>query len=76
MVRILRKKVVGIVLRDKGRKRFVEEFDKRLRTTIRHRSVGREVSYRRLIRMEIYKIEKHIMGEKRIQTVRQSMVNR
>lgn len=47
-----------------GPKRFVEELDKRLRTTIKHRSVGREVSYRRLIRMEIYKIEKHIMGEK------------
>lgn len=53
----------GIVLKDKARKRFVEELDKRLRTTIRHRSVGRQVSYRRLIRMEIYKIEKHIMGE-------------
>ena len=53
----------GIVLKDKGRKRFIEELDKRLRTTIKHRSVGREVSYRRLIRMEIYKIEKHIMGE-------------
>ncbi len=52
-----------IVLKDKARKRFVEELDKRLRTTIRHRSVGRQVSYRRLIRMEIYKIEKHIMGE-------------
>jgi len=54
----------GIILKDKARKRFVEELDKRLRTTIKHRSVGREVSYRRLIRMEIYKIEKHIMGEK------------
>jgi CRISPR-associated protein Cas1 len=54
----------GIVLKENARKRFVEELDKRLRTTIKHRSVGREVSYRRLIRMEIYKIEKHIMGEK------------
>jgi len=54
----------GIVLKDKARKRFVDELDKRLRTTIKHRSVGREVSYRRLIRMELYKIEKHIMGEK------------
>jgi len=53
----------GIVLKDNVRKRFVEELDKRLRTTIKHRSVGHEVSYRRLIRMEIYKIEKHIMGE-------------
>lgn len=35
----------GIVLKDKARKRFVEELDKRLRTTIRHRSVGRQVLY-------------------------------
>ena len=54
----------GIALKDKGRKKFVEELDKRLKTTIKHRSVGREISYRRLIRMDLYKIEKHIMGEK------------
>jgi CRISPR-associated protein Cas1 len=53
----------GIVLKEKGRKQFVEEYDKRLNTTINHRAIGRPVSYRRLIRMELYKIEKHIMGE-------------
>jgi CRISPR-associated protein Cas1 len=53
----------GIFLKEKGRKRFVEEFDKRLNTTITHRAVGRPVSYRRLIRMELYKVEKHIIGE-------------
>lgn len=53
----------GIVLKEKGRKKFVEELDKRLSTTINHRAVGHPVSYRRLIRMELYKIEKHILGE-------------
>ena len=57
-------KLQGIYLKEDGRKIFVEEMENRLNTTIRHRSVGREVSYRRLIRLELYKLEKHLMGEK------------
>lgn len=53
----------GILLKDKGKKVFIEEFDKRLKTTINHRQLGRKVSYRRLIRMELYKLEKHLIGE-------------
>lgn len=55
--------VGGILLKEKGRKIFVQEFDKRLQTTINHRELGRNVSYNRLIRMELYKLEKHLMGE-------------
>ena len=58
------KKANGILMNDKGRKIFVEEWENKLRTTIKHRELGREVSYRRLIRMELYKIEKHLIGEK------------
>lgn len=54
----------GILLKEKGRKIFVQEFDDKLGTTIQHRELGRNVSYRRLIRMELYKLEKHLMGEK------------
>lgn len=54
----------GIVIKDKAKKLFVEELDNKLKTTIKHRELGREVSYRRLIRMELYKLEKHLMGEK------------
>lgn len=57
-------KANGILMNDKGRKIFVEEWENKLRTTIKHRQLGREVSYRRLIRMELYKLEKHLMGEK------------
>lgn len=57
------KKTDGILLNDKGRKTFVEEWESRLRTTIMHRGLGREVSYRRLIRMELYRLEKHLMNE-------------
>jgi CRISPR-associated protein Cas1 len=53
----------GIVLNDKGRKIFVEEFDEHLRTTIQHKKLQRSVSYRQLIRLELYKIQKHLIGE-------------
>lgn len=56
-------KLDGILMNDKGRRIFVEEWENRLRTTIKHRQLGREVSYRRLIRMELYKLEKHLMEE-------------
>lgn len=56
-------KAGGILLNDKGRKVFIEEWENRLRTTIKHRQIGHEVSYRRLIRLELYKLEKHLMGE-------------
>ncbi|HET54129.1 MAG TPA: type I-B CRISPR-associated endonuclease Cas1 [Ignavibacteria bacterium] len=57
-------KLKGIYLKEKGRTIFVEELENRLKTTIKHSSVGKDVSYRRLIRLELYKLEKHLMGEK------------
>jgi len=57
------KKAGGILLKDEGRKIFVQELDSRLKTTIDHKKLGRKVSYRNLIRMELYKIEKHLIGE-------------
>lgn len=57
-------KANGILMNDKGRDVFVKEWENRLKTTIKHRELGREVSYRRLIRMELYKLEKHLMAEK------------
>lgn len=57
------KDLEGVLLKEAGRKTFVEEFEKRLKTTIRHKDLGREVSYRRLIRMDLYKLEKHLLEE-------------
>ena len=54
----------GIYLNDNGRKIFVQEMDNKLKTTLRHKALKRNVSYRSLIRMEAYKIEKHILGDK------------
>jgi CRISPR-associated protein Cas1 len=54
----------GLYLNDKGRRIFLEAWEKRLGTTFRHRGLKRNVSYRRAIRLELYKLEKHLMGEK------------
>lgn len=50
-------------LNEAGRKIFVQEYDEKLKTTIKHRKLGRNVSYRRLIRLECYKLIKHLLGE-------------
>lgn len=47
-------------LKDSGRKAFLKEYDSKLNTTISHRKLGRQVSYRRLIRLECYKLLKHV----------------
>lgn len=54
----------GVFLKESGRRTFIEEFDKRMVTTIEHPSLGRNVSYRSLIHLEAYKIEKHLLEEK------------
>ncbi len=52
-------------LNEKGRRVFVEEYQKRMETTIKHPRLKRSVSYRHMIRLECYKIIKHLLGEKR-----------
>lgn len=54
----------GIMLKESAKKRFIKEIDNKLKTTVKHREIGRPVSYRRLVRLELYKLEKHLMGEK------------
>lgn len=47
-----------------GRKKVIQEFDGRLKRTIKHKELNRSVSYRYLMRLECYKLIKHITGEK------------
>lgn len=54
----------GTMLTEAGRKAFISELNSKLETTLHHKDIGREVSYRRLLRLELYKLEKHLMGEK------------
>ena len=53
----------GVFLSEKGRKTFLEAYETRLKETIQHPKLNRSVSYRRLIRMELYKLEKHLLGD-------------
>lgn len=53
-----------IYLKESGKKKILMEYDKRLEQTIGHRDLGRDVSYRYLIRLECYKLIKDIIGEK------------
>ena len=56
------KEVNFCLLNEEGKKLFLKHFDERMRTTIKHRSLRRNVSYRRLIRLECYKLIKHVLG--------------
>ncbi len=55
-------KLNRIILTEKGKKTFVSSFENRLNETIKHRSLNRNVSYRHLIKLECYKLSKHILG--------------
>ncbi|MEM6396713.1 MAG: type I-B CRISPR-associated endonuclease Cas1b [Bacteroidota bacterium] len=48
-------------LAERGRKKFVVAWEERLKSSIHHRKLDRKVSYRRLIKLECYKIVKYIM---------------
>ncbi|NCN65627.1 MAG: type I-B CRISPR-associated endonuclease Cas1 [Candidatus Altiarchaeum hamiconexum] len=53
----------GVYLNDEGRRVYLKEYDERLNTTIKHPTLERKVSYRRLIRLECYKIVRHIIED-------------
>lgn len=50
------------LLKDGARKKVIEAWEARLNETIKHRSLKRQVSYRHLVKLECYKLIKHIMG--------------
>jgi CRISPR-associated protein Cas1 len=55
-------KLNSCLLKDSGRKAVVKAWDEKLGETIKHRSLGRSVSYKHLIKLECYKLSKHILG--------------
>lgn len=57
------KKLDGITIKDEGKKIFIQELKEKLKTTINYKRLGKQISYRRLIRLELYKLEKHLIGE-------------
>lgn len=57
-----RRDLNAVLLSDSGKRKFLSEYDARLQSTIMHRRLGKKVSMRRLIRIECYKLIKHILG--------------
>ncbi|MGB0430970.1 MAG: type I-B CRISPR-associated endonuclease Cas1b [Bacteroidia bacterium] len=55
-------KMGGVYLKETGRKIFIKVFEDRLNETIKHRSLGRNVSYKSLVKLEAYKLVKHILA--------------
>ncbi|HHG74390.1 MAG TPA: type I-B CRISPR-associated endonuclease Cas1 [Persephonella sp.] len=51
-----------VYLNDKGKQIFIKSFEEKLNTTLKYRNLGK-VSYRKLIRLECYKIYKHLFRE-------------
>lgn len=48
-------------LKESGRKKVVKAWDEKLNETIRHRALGRNVSYKHLVKLECYKLVKHLL---------------
>jgi CRISPR-associated protein Cas1 len=51
-------------LNEQGRRTFLSEYQKKLDTTINNARLKRNISYQRLIRIECFKLVKHLLGEK------------
>jgi len=49
------------LLNDAGKKIYITAFEERLNETIQHRSLKRNVSYKHLIKLECYKLIKHLL---------------
>ena len=52
----------GCFLTDSGKKLFLNALQEKLNSTIKHRRLGRSVTYRHLIRLECYKLVRHLTG--------------
>jgi len=60
----------GVFLNDRGRKEVVREWEAFLQTTYKHPTLKRSVSWRTTIRLELYKLEKHFLGDRPYQPFR------
>lgn len=49
-------------LKDSGKKAFVKAWEEKLNETIQHRVLKKNVSYKHLVKLECYKLSKHILG--------------
>jgi len=55
-------KLNSCLLKESGKRTVVKAWDEKLGETIKHRSLKRSVSYKHLVKLECYKLAKHILG--------------
>ncbi|WP_200976504.1 type I-B CRISPR-associated endonuclease Cas1b [Echinicola sp. 20G] len=51
-----------VILKESGKKAFIRAFEERLNETIKHRTLKKHVSYKHLVKLECYKLSKHILN--------------
>lgn len=59
-----------VLLNETGKKKFIQEWVDKLATTVRHRKLKRNVSYKYFIRLECYKLIKHFIGDQTYQPLK------
>lgn len=59
-----------LYLKDRARKLILQLYDEKLKATIKHKDLGKHVSYRYLMRLELYKLIKHLNGDKEYEAFR------
>ncbi|WP_058365093.1 type I-B CRISPR-associated endonuclease Cas1b [Haloparvum sedimenti] len=57
-----RSEVGACLLSESGRKTYTKEFEKTLEETVEHPRLDRNVSYQYLLRLEAYKLKKHLLA--------------
>lgn len=57
-------------LSESGKKKFLADFEGKMSTTIKHRKLNRQVSYRYFIRLECYKLIKHFIGDEKYKVLK------
>jgi CRISP-associated protein Cas1 len=50
-----------VVMKESGKKAFIRAFEERLNETIKHRTLNKHVSYKHLVKLECYKLSKHLL---------------
>lgn len=50
-------------LNEEGKKKFITAWEEKLKESVKHRKLKRNTTYRYLIRLECYKLIKHVIGD-------------
>lgn len=58
-------------LKTRGKRLFLQELDTKLKTTVYHKKLRRKVSYQHLVRLECYKLIKHLIGDEKYESLKQ-----